>query len=151
MGCCFRGHSFLLSPSYPHSLSPSRVPGVVLSAGARAECAAKRGHRHLLSFPKSVSAPDRRAGVGGQDRRLRSHTLAKGKCHPLILPKGCEVPGSYPRAGLSDLLWPHGQQGLGLVHHGGKALGAMEGVLCSNMCFLSWSWRRKVGSGQSGN
>lgn len=72
----------------------------------------------------------------GEDRRLCSHTSAKGKCHPLILPEGCEVPGSYPQTGLSDLLEPHGHQGLDLVHHGGKVLGAMEGALGSTPCLL---------------
>lgn len=46
------------SPSYPHSLSPSGKPGTVLSAWDPGECAAKKGHRHLLSLRKSVSVPD---------------------------------------------------------------------------------------------
>lgn len=74
-------------PSCPHSLSPSWIPGVVLSVGDPGECAAKKGHRHLLSLPKSVSVPGRRAGLGSQNRRLCSHALAKGKCYLLSFPK----------------------------------------------------------------
>lgn len=119
MGCCFRGHSFLLSPSYPHSVSPSRVPGVVLSAGARAECAAKRGHRHLPSFPKSVSAPDRRAGVRGRT----------GGSVPIHWPRASVTPSSCPKVARSQEV-THGlasQTFCGLMANKGWASSIMVG------------------------
>lgn len=83
------------SPSCPHSLSPSWIPGVALSVGGPGECATKKGHRGLLSLPKSVSVPDRRAGVGAKQEALLSHT-GQGQMSSPVLPKGCGVRGSFP-------------------------------------------------------
>lgn len=114
---------------------------MVLSSGDPGECAARRGHRHLLSLPTSVSVADRRAGVGARTGgSAPTHWPRANVIHPPILPNGCEVHRSYPQAGLSDLLWIRGYQGLDLVHHGRKVLGVMEGALCSSMPSLDQSW-----------
>lgn len=120
------------SPSCPHSLGPSWIPGVALSVGGPGECATKKGHRRLLSLPKSVSVPGRRAGVGVQQEALLSHT-GQGQCHPPSFPKAVRFEEA-----------PHllrtQSQGLDLAPYGRKVR-TMEGVLCSRKHYLSQSRR----------
>lgn len=117
MASGFRGHSFPFSLLFP-LFEP------LLDTWCGAKCWGPRRvccqeGAQASAEPSQVGECPRQenwSGVGGQNRRLCSHELAKGKCHLPILPKGFKW-GSrkLPMPRLLDLLWTP-SQGLYLVH-----------------------------------